>query len=171
MKHYGLSWCNLDVRTQTCQGRRRLTSHADFYPEGVISPPKTLIQFFQLFSLDLKDNPSVPPGRRSITPPSVVWAGGELNVSTTSLTAGGVRDMVASYCYKNHCWSPNSSPPGIIMWHYNMLMMRRRALAVTSFISLPSPLPPLRPLLLSPCGTANPPVICTLLPICGGVWK
>lgn len=80
-----------------------------FYTEGVISL-KTLIQFFQLFSRDLKDNPSVPPGRRSITPPSVAWAGGELNVSTTSLTAGGVGDTVASRRYKDHGWSPNSSP-------------------------------------------------------------
>lgn len=90
-------------------GWRRLTSHAGITPKESISL-KALIQFFQLFSQDLKDNPSVPPGRRSITPPSVVWAGGELNVSSTSLTAEGVRDTVASLCYKDRGWSPNSSP-------------------------------------------------------------
>lgn len=57
-----------------------------FITEGV-TRLKTLIQFFQLFSQDLKDNPSAPPGPHSITLPPAV--GGELNVSTTSRTAQG----------------------------------------------------------------------------------
>lgn len=102
---------------------------------------KTLIQFFQLFSRDLKDNPSAPPGRCSITPPpSVVWAGGELNVSTTLLTAQGAWEMgplsaiktmagVLIYHFRHH---------HVVLQYPNVATLCLHCPLVLSFSPLPS---------------------------------
>lgn len=138
-----------------------------FYTEGVNSL-KTLIQFFQLFSQDLKDNPSVPPGRCSITSPSVVWAGGELNVSTTSLTGeSGTRRHLAAVKIAAGVLIHHPRRHHVALQYANVATACPRCHLVLSFISLPPPLSS-----SSPWGQGfPPPVICTFLTICGGGWK
>lgn len=85
----------------------RFTSHADFTQKE----SKTLIQFFSALFSRLERQSICSSGQCSITlPPSVVWAGGELNVSTTSLTAQGAWEMGSLSAIKTMA--------GVLIYHF-----------------------------------------------------